>query len=71
MTNPERRGYGLPLSRRLLLGGVAILGVGMAAAVAGVAIPALFVPGTWIIGLGLLLLVGAGVLGIVEARDDA
>lgn len=71
MTNPDDHDSGLARSRRLLLGGVGVLGVGVALAIAGVVFPALFVPGTWVIGLGLLVLVGAGVLGIIEARDDS
>lgn len=49
------------------LGGVTILVVGQVLAIAGILMPALFLPGVYVIGLGLLVL---AVCGLVAAFAD-
>ena len=51
---------------RTVLGGVALLGVGMALVTGGVRVGALFLPGVIVLGLGFLLLCIAGLLASVE-----
>lgn len=55
---------------RLLLAGTGILGAGTILAVAGVVVPALFVSGTRVIGLGFLVLAAAGILGAIGTRAN-
>ncbi len=59
-----------PLVRLLLPAGVGIAGAGVVLAIAGVIAAPLFVPGTWIILAGALVLAAAGVFGVTEARGD-
>ncbi|MGD8276390.1 MAG: hypothetical protein PVH00_00125 [Gemmatimonadota bacterium] len=59
------------LARLLLPGGVGVTGAGVVLAIAGVVAGPLFLPGTWFILLGILLLAAAGVTGIAEARGGA
>lgn len=46
----------------LAFAGIAALGLGMVLVVAGVIVPGLFMPGTYILVLGFLVLAAAGVL---------
>lgn len=46
----------------LLPAGLAILGLGFAASLAGVVIPLLFRPGVWVTTAGLLVCVAAGLV---------
>jgi hypothetical protein len=55
----------------LAYAGVALLVMGMVLAIAGILTPPLFLPGTWIILLGILTCVAAAILGAVAARADA
>jgi hypothetical protein len=50
------------------LGGVTILVVGQVLAIAGILVPALFLPGVYVIGLGLLVLAVCGVLAAFADR---
>lgn len=61
------------MSSGVLAGGAAaLLALGMAMAFLGILLPPLFLPGTWIILLGLLGFATAGVLAVVRPRasDD-
>jgi hypothetical protein len=58
-------------ARLLLAAGVGVTGAGVVLAIAGVVAGPLFLPGTWVILLGTLVLAAAGVTGILEARGDA
>ncbi len=49
----------------LLAAGVALLALGMALAFLGIVTPPLFLPGTWLILLGLLAGAAAGVLALL------
>jgi hypothetical protein len=60
-----------PLLGRLLPAGVGVAGAGVVLAIAGVIAGPLFVPGTWIILVGMLALAAAGLLGATETRGDA
>lgn len=74
MTTPAAESAGgthRALVRLLLPAGVGIAGAGVALAIAGVIAAPLFVPGTWIILAGVLVLAAAGVTGVTEARGDA
>jgi hypothetical protein len=55
---------------RLLLAGVALLGVGMVLVVSGVRVGPLFIPGVVVLGLGFLLLAGAGIIASLPERAD-
>lgn len=57
--------------RILLLGGLAALVVGQAAVAAAFPVPGLFMPGVWLVGLGLLACAAAGMLGIAQPDDGA
>jgi len=61
---------GTARTRTLLLAGIGVAGAGVVLAIAGVIAGPLFLPGTWIILAGALVLAGAGITGIVEARGD-
>jgi hypothetical protein len=70
MTTPESTAVRPPrlIGRRLLLAGVGVLGAGVALAIAGVIGGPLFLPGTWVIAAGMLVLAAAGIASIAEAR---
>jgi hypothetical protein len=57
--------------RLLLLGGLAALAAGQAAVAAAFPIPGLFMPGVWLVGLGLLACAAAGVLGVAQPTELA
>lgn len=57
--------------RLLLAGGLAALVAGQAAVAAAFPVPGLFMPGVWLIGLGLLVCAAAGVLGMAAPADGA
>lgn len=57
--------------RALPLLAVAGLGAGMALVAAGVRAGALFLPGVFLIGAGLLLAAAAGILSVIREADDA
>jgi hypothetical protein len=51
------------------LGGVTILVLGQVLVIAGILVPALFLPGVYVIGLGLLVLAVCGVVAAFADRD--
>jgi hypothetical protein len=55
----------------LVLAGVAGIGIGMALVIAGMVMPPLFRPGTFIIGLGMLVSAAAGVLAVARPGPPA
>ncbi len=61
-SSPDRRA---PASL-LLLAGVALVTAGMALAIAGILVPALFRPGTFAILIGLLALAAGGIWTIFD-----
>lgn len=54
----------------LPVAGLALLGLGMILVVAGVVKGALFVPGTWLILLGLLAFAAAGIVRLLRTRGE-
>lgn len=57
--------------RYALLVGTTISTIGMAVTLAGILMGPLFLPGVYLIGLGLLVLAVAGIAGAATAPDDA
>lgn len=54
----------------LLAAAVVCIALGMVIAFSGILMPGLFIPGTWIILLGLLGCAAAGVLALVPAQHQ-
>jgi hypothetical protein len=56
---------------RLVLGGVALVTVGMILVFAGIMVAGLFLPGALLIAAGMLVLAGGGVLAVWPVKEKA
>ena len=57
---------GTDIPRLVILSGVAFIGLGMALVIAGIVTPPLFRPGTFAIGIGMLLAAAGGALRVAS-----
>lgn len=53
----------------VLLAGVAVMAIGMIVAFVGILVSALFLPGTWLILIGLLACAASGFVAIAARRE--
>lgn len=54
--------------RFVLLAGIGLIGFGMVFVIAGIVVPALFRPGTFAIGFGMLACGASGLLSVASGR---
>lgn len=59
------------MPRFVILAGVAAIGIGMTLVMGGLIVPPLFRPGTFIIGLGMLLSAAGGALRVAGPSHPA
>ena len=67
--NPASAGADIPAL--MILSGVGIIGLGMALVIAGILAPPLFRPGTFAIGIGMLLAAAGGALRVASPKRPA